>query len=247
MSTIGQLQRAPRVSLALAAVISALAAGLSGCRPMMLDDEMAVELSTPSKRHAVAFATEPEMLYVEVAPGGQGLSPNQQADVLRFVERYKAESTGALRIASPKGAGGHLAISNAARQLEGIVRDAGVNTAAIEASRYSHEKGQQPVLRLAYDRTLAVAPQCADWGTDLGENRERIPYNNFGCATQRNFALNVANARDIMEPRAEAPRSSERRSSTWSQYVNAMPAPGGATSSTGAADPAAAPPAAPSP
>lgn len=242
MSTFMKKSRSPRLSVFIGAAFIVVSAGLGGCRSMMLDDETAVELSDPSKRHAVAFATEPEMLLVEVAPGGQGLSPNQQADVLRFVERYKSESTGSLRLAAPKGAGAHLAVSNAARQLEGIVRGAGVDSSAIETARFASDKRGTQVLRLSYDRTMAVAPQCADWGTDLGENRERIPYNNFGCATQRNFALNVANARDMMGPQAELPRSAERRSTVWSQYVTAGAAPGSQDSGAAAATP---PPAAP--
>lgn len=226
MSTRQIMRRTSRFPVALSLVAATAALGLAGCRDLMLADEAAVELSDPVKRHPVAFATQPEVLMVEVGPNGQGLSPNQQADVLRFVSHYKSESTGSLKLASPRGAGAHLAVSNAARQLEGIVRGAGVDASQVEVSRYAVGSSTAPALRLSYDRLLAVPPQCADWATDLGENRERLHYNNFGCATQRNFALNVANARDIMEPQGESPRSSERRSTVWSSYVTAGSIPG---------------------
>lgn len=200
-----------------AALLGAMASSLAGCN--RLDDYTAADLQDPVKRHPIAYSSRPEILFVEVAPGGAGLSANQEADVYRFVERYKAESTGALRIAAPRSAGKHLAISGSARQIESIVRNAGVPPHAVETSRYAGDTGGAPALQLSYDRTLAVAPQCADWGTDLGENRERLPFNNFGCATQRNLALNVANGRDLLVPQEEAPRSSERRSATWTKYV----------------------------
>lgn len=212
----GKLRRVRR--LGIAAVLACAAAG-GGCN--RLDDYTAADLHDATKRHPIAYASRPETLYVEVAPGGRGLSANQEADVFRFVERYKAESTGSLRIAAPRSAGAHIAVSTSARQVESIVRSAGIAPQSVEATRYALEAREAPALRLSYDRTIAVAPQCADWGTNLGENRERLPYNDFGCATQRNLALNVANGRDLLAPQEEVPRSSERRSSTWTKYVAA--------------------------
>lgn len=221
-SIISSKERTARVVL-VAAAIFALAVSQGGCR--RLEDYEAAELSNPEKRHAIGYSSVAETLYVEVGPGGAGLSPNQEADVYRFVERYKAESTGVLRLGSPRRAGAHLAVSNSARQVQSIVHGAGVAPSALEVVRYSGEPRMGPALQLSYDRPVAVAPQCADWGTDLGENRERLPFNNFGCATQRNMALTVANARDLQHPQAETPRSSEVRSTSWTKYTS-----GGATS-----------------
>jgi pilus assembly protein CpaD len=82
-------------------------------------------------------------------------------------------------------------------------------------------------VKLAYQRPVAVPPQCRDWATDLGENREPLPYNDFGCASQRNLALTVANARDLQFPQDETPRLSERRSATWESYKGSGGASGG--------------------
>jgi pilus assembly protein CpaD len=46
-----------------------------------------------------------------------------------------------------------------------------------------------------------------------------LPYPNFGCATQRNFGAQVANPADLLGPRSETARSSERRDQVWSKYV----------------------------
>jgi pilus assembly protein CpaD len=66
-----------------------------------------------------------------------------------------------------------------------------------------------------------VPPQCDDWSEDVGRNEARIPYPNWGCASQHNLAVMVDNARDLRQPQAEDPRSGERRSVTWSGYVGA--------------------------
>ena len=74
---------------------------------------------------------------------------------------------------------------------------------------------------------MAVPPPCDQWTEDVGRNEARIPYPNWGCATQRNLAVMVDNARDLQQPQEEDPRSSERRSVTWSAYVGNSGASGG--------------------
>jgi pilus assembly protein CpaD len=223
--------------IAIAAMLSA-SLGLSGCR---LDDYTAAELGNPVKRHPIGFGSHAEALYVEVAPSGGGLSSNQHADVWRFIDRYKKESNGSLKISAPGSAAGHLATTHSVRQVEEIVRDAGIDPGAIEIVRHQRSSRLGPAVKLAYDRPVAAAPTCADWHTDLGENRERLPYNDFGCSTQRNLALTVANARDLQTPQEETPRSSERRSSMWSDYTGTSK--GQPSTSGGSAAPATAAPA----
>lgn len=213
--------------------VAATAAALAGC----VDDYTAAAISNPVTHHPIAYTASPETLVVEVPPGAPGLSQNQHADVWRFIERYKQESTGNLRVEAPRSAGGHIAMSRSLRQVEEIVQDAGIDPRAVQVMRLGGKTGNAGALALSYDRTVAVPPECGDWSHDLGKNRDRLPYNNFGCATQRNLALTVANSRDLQMPQEETPRSSERRSTTWSEYVGAR---GSATADAVSAPPASA-------
>jgi pilus assembly protein CpaD len=45
----------------------------------------------------------------------------------------------------------------------------------------------------------------------------------MGCATQRNLAAMVADPEDLLHPRAETPRPSERRDVVWGKYVKGEP------------------------
>jgi pilus assembly protein CpaD len=209
----------PRAIVRLSLVL-AISAATSACS---LDDYTAADLGNPVRRHEIGFSPSPEALYVELAPGGGPLSANQEADVVRFIKKYKSESSGSLRIAAPRSARGHLAASQSLRQIENIVRGAGIDPSAVEATRYDGPRHIGPAVRLSYDRTDAIPPPCGDWSTDLGENRERLPYNDYGCATQRNLALTVANGRDLQQPKDLDPRSSERRGTTWKTYVEEKP------------------------
>lgn len=231
-----------------AAVLPAAAAALllSGCREHAeLDIATASTLSNHEKRHPIGFSSRSEALYVEIAPDGEGLSGNQQTDIVRFVDRFRVEGSGRLTIAAPGSARGHLATGRSVRQVVEIVRGAGLPPEAVAEVRATGKDGRfGQAVRLAYERPVAVAPQCGDWPADIGQNRERLPYENFGCATQRNFAMTVVTARDLQMPQEEAPGAGERRAAVWTKYVGA-PAGGGGGGGAAPAAPAAAPQAAP--
>ena len=212
-------------SFARLCLIAAVAAGFAGCS--RLDDYTAVELSEPTKRHAIGYMGHTEALFVEIPAGGAGLSQSQQVDVWRFVDRYKKEGSGRLRIAAPGSAGGHLASSRSVRDVEKIVREAGIDPDAVQIARQHGGSKYGPSVRLAYERPVAVPPECRNWSSDLGENRERLPYNDFGCTTQRNLALTVANSRDLQVAQEETPRSSERRGKAWESYAGSGNESGG--------------------
>jgi pilus assembly protein CpaD len=208
---------ARRLTLSVAAL--ALSVPLAGCE--RLDNELAAELSEPTRRHPISFASAPETLFVEVPRDSRELSPDQEADVYRFVQRYKAESSGPLRIGAPKSISGHLKSSGIGRQIEAIVRGSGIDANAVETSRSAGlSPTGTPALALSYDKVVALAPQCPDWATNVGENHERLPYNNWGCSMQRNIALNVANGRDLQQAQQETPRSAERREVLNNAYSN---------------------------
>lgn len=223
-------------------VIRALALMLAltsaGCREhLRVDDVTAGQLNDPDKRHPIAFTRRTEALYVEVAQSGDGLSANQQADVWRFLERYKSESAGPLNISAPASVKGHMSVSRSVRHVEDMVAGAGIPQSAVEQRRHNGTTELGKAVKLAYERPVAMAPECGSWPEDLGENRERLPNENFGCASQRNLAMMVANSRDLKVPQEETPRSSERRDVVWTKYVGAEKSGakggGGGSSTTG--------------
>lgn len=238
-----QSKRMERVVTAGLCMVLVLGAGLmlSACRDRHgLSNVRAVALNDPERRHRIGFSSTPEVLFVEIPGGGAGLTPGQKTDVYRFVRRYKAESTDALAVSTPRRMRHHLAAREAVRDLEDILRENGIQVSGVQLRRHGRTDTSRPVLQLSYRRPVAVAPDCGRWPKDLGVDRERVHYENFGCATQRNFALTVGNARDIMGPQPEQPRSSARRDATWGDYI-------GGTSSSGGAPGGAAPAAQPAP
>ncbi len=188
-----------------------------------MSDQQALYLDTPTQRHAIGFRSGRAQLDIEVPPGGDTFSPNQQSDALSFFTRYQAEATGPLYVMLPYGARGN----DAARQLRELAQESGVSPTSVRIGRNGAREGA--FVRMSYNRREVDPPVCGDWSENLGRNHQRVHYPNFGCATQRNTALMVANPRDLQRPQAEDHRSSEKRSVDWTKYVGQAPGASGAS------------------
>jgi pilus assembly protein CpaD len=129
-----------------------------------------------------------------------------------------------------------MTVSKSLRDVRDLVRGAGIAPRSVIVGRHRPGPDANATVRLSYERAVAIPPECGDWSEDLGSNRERVSHPNFGCATQHNLAVMVDNPRDLVEPQEEDPRSSERRSMTWSDYTAAQSGSNSGSISSGAAD-----------
>ncbi|MFM1813875.1 MAG: hypothetical protein RLZ98_570 [Pseudomonadota bacterium] len=205
----------------LAALAILAAGGLAGCRDdWRLDNETAVRLNQPEQRHPITFDERQEVLFIELPHMGASLSHRQERDVSEFLHRYRREGGGAIKLSTPHSARGHMAAQRSVAAIEEMAVQTGIEPASLRRGRHRAHPRYGETIQLVYRRPVAVAPICNDWSADVGQDRERIPYNDFGCATQRNLAKMVANSRDLMRPQPETPRSAERRSAHWSEYVS---------------------------
>ncbi len=202
---------------AAAAAVLAIAGAVLGCDQYdRLSDTTAVALSDPEVRHRIGFSAKRETLRVQLPPPGESLSHNQVADIYRFAKRFRAESNGRLSLSLPaKGA----ASARIADDIRVALREAEVDEQLVDKSYNGTARGPGAIVRLSYVRPIAVPPECGLWYRDVGHDRQHIPYPQWGCATQRNLAGMVANARDLQRPQDEQPSSSERRAALWSKYA----------------------------
>lgn len=206
----------PRVLAAAALCAGLLAACEEHRRP---PDSAAVGLGNPELRHPIHFAARKVTLDVEVPVGAEGLSSNQHVDVYRFLERFKREANGRLVIAVPATPRHAASMAQSLQDIQRKVVEAGIDYRLIRATKQA--AAEAPAIRLAYQHPVAVPPGCDKWGENVARNEARVPYPNFGCATQHNLAVMVDNSRDLQRAQDEDPRSGERRSATWSGYVGA--------------------------
>jgi pilus assembly protein CpaD len=222
-----------RYGLGFAAVCAA-ALALAGCKTM--DDPTRVAgwtLVDAEQRHPILVSQEPTTLAVRVRRGANGLSPAQRAELLDFAAHYRATDAGNSRlvIAAPSGGANEVSAMYAVSEIRSLLTDQGFSEATISVEAYDAEGAREPPLRVSYLRYVAEPPQCGDWSTNLAYEPMNLPYPNLACAGQHNLAAMVANPADLLGPRSESARSSERRDQVWSKYVKGQP-----TGATKAAD-----------
>ena len=211
-------------ALAVVAGAALICTTLVACEePRRLPEYVAVALNDTKMRHPIGFEDRREVLHIDIPPRAVGLSHNQLADIQRFLARYKAESVGPLSVSVSREARGSAGATRALDDLARLVREAEIKPADVTRGRHSDAHRSRSMVRLSYARPVAVAPECGHWHRDLGRERERVHYPEFGCATQRNLAGMVANARDLQRPQDEQPRSAERRSQIWTRYTAPEP------------------------
>ena len=197
----------------------AVLAVVVGCAP----NELYVQLADPHRRHPIGVTAETAALEVAVPPDGHAVPANQFFDVAKFARRYRTEGKGPMVVAVPQRARHSRTASESVRTVRTIVTQAGIDASRVRY--YSKPVGVDgaETITLSYDRVVAVAPKCGDWSESVVRNPEVLPSQNFGCASQRNLAVMVANPTDLLYPTLETPRQSDRREATFKAYSEAVP------------------------
>jgi len=203
-----------------------VALGLAGCKTT--EDPTRVAgwtLVDGAQRHPILVSQEPTTYSVRVRRGANGLSPAQRAELLDFASHYRTTDAGNSRlvIAAPSGGANEVSAMYAVSQVRSLLYDQGFSEAAISVEAYDAEGSREPPIRISYLRYVAQPPQCGDWSTNLAYEPMNLPYPNFACAGQHNFGAMVANPADLLGPRSETARSSERRDQVWSKYIKGVP------------------------
>jgi pilus assembly protein CpaD len=209
---------------ARAVVVAILAMSCGGC---ILSAKQEITGSVPTDhrhRHPIAIKEAERTIEVFVGMRRGGLTPVQRAEVHAFASAWRREATGGIIIDVPAGTPNARAAADAAHDIRVVLSRAGIPSHAIESRGYRpRDPGLLATVRLNYPKMSAQAGPCGLWPDDLGPTldaryNQNEPYWNLGCANQRNLAAMVANPEDLVQPRAETPIYSARRSIAIDKY-----------------------------
>jgi pilus assembly protein CpaD len=195
---------------------------LAGC----LSDQASLrEVPRDSRqRHPIAIREGVHTVELFIGSRRGELTLDQRADVVGFARTWRREAAGGIIIDLPAGTSNEAAAAGALREVRSLLTNMGVPPQDIEVRTYRPEDPRTlATLRLNYPRMVASAGPCGMWPHDLGptidrEHVENLEYWNFGCASQRNLASQVANPADLVQPRAEDPTYTERRTTVVEKY-----------------------------
>jgi pilus assembly protein CpaD len=207
-------------------VLSTAAAILAGCYTA---HEVTMEMEPPipndyRQRHPIVLKEAPRTVELFIGNRRGNLTGAQRAEVLAFAQNWQREGTGGVIVDVPTGTPNERSAQSALHEVRSLLAGAGVPPESI-ATRPNpiSDPRKLATLRLHYPKVTADAGPCGLWPHDLGatydlqhwENRE---YYNLGCAQQRNLAAMVDNPADLVQPRAEIPPYTGRRTTTLEKY-----------------------------
>lgn len=176
------------------------------------------------QRHALSLQQSEHTLPLLVGANAHALTSGDRTALSGFLQSYAAQGEGPLRIRLPEGS----ANAHAARQVLGDVHDivaaSGGNPGAVLVERYHvGNPGAHAPLVMAYDRVEAVTNPCGNWPDRMMPTLQHSDYSNFGCATQANFGVALADPRDLARPRGVGYPDAGRRAEVLTRYRRGQP------------------------
>lgn len=201
-----------RPALALAAVL-ALAGGCAHAPPTNGRVEKAL---TPLDQYPVRAVERTEDVALAVHAHG-ALSPAQETALAGFARTWR-ESGGeaSVVIQNPAAAGpdGQLTAQAAADRLVSL----GVPATALRLGAY--DAGPEPgaPVTARFGRLAVDAPDCSKGWDNLVATKDNTVSSHFGCANARNFAVMLADPRDLQGPRPVTPADAGRRAMVLDNY-----------------------------
>jgi pilus assembly protein CpaD len=208
--TVSRLSR----SLFVVAGLSA-ALGLAGCATTSAPDAVA-EPRTPTEQFPIDVVPTP--VEIQLAIHAKGLSPTQAEALAGFADRWREASGGAIVIQAPKGAGDQASVYRMSEGARAFLIDQGAPPQAIRVASYDAGGKAGAPLIVGYQTYVARGPVCGEHWEGLTHSAGNRTSSNFGCAITANMAAQIADPRDLIEPRATEPGDAQRRVEALAKY-----------------------------
>src|SRR5712671_2792482 len=177
------------------------------------------------QRHPIVIQEADRSVVIFVGHARGGLSASQRADVMGLAQAWLHEGTGAINADVPIDTANARVAADSFREVRALLAASGVPPRGIVVRHYRPEDPRQmATIRLNYPKIAAVAGPCGLWPENLGPSIknpsyfENKDYYNFGCAYQRNMAAMIDNPSDLVQPRAETPAYTIRRTEGFDKY-----------------------------
>lgn len=150
-------------------------------------------------------------------PNTSALSGSDASSFEAFVSDYLARGNGAISVSVPPGPESTGIITAFAERLVGM----GVPRSHILVG-VQDQGASDGRLEIGYISYVAHTIPCGDWSVDAADTAQNLPMPNFGCSVQQNIAAQVADPRDIVEPRGMGPADATRRMQVLNNYEHAQ-------------------------
>jgi len=145
--------------------------------------------------HSIGVQPETRTLSLVSRLETEPLSPEDQFAFDSFVRDFHMRASGPVGIQVPTNSASGVERKSRIERMQELLVNAGVDRRMIRELPMENEKGSAATISFA---TYKVSvPECGDWTAESGYNWANRRSPNYGCATQRNLGLTVANPNDL--------------------------------------------------
>jgi pilus assembly protein CpaD len=188
--------------------------GCSGLNKVYAPPEVAYDYRD---RHPIVLAEAQTTVDVFPPPMGAHLDKESVLRIREFVARYRKLGKGMITVLAPIGDPDPKGAQKGLAQVRRALAQAGVGNAVYVGGYPVTDPGLAAPIRLSFTGVKAkVAGRCGEWPDDLAsggslEGWQNHSFWNFGCASQMTLSAQIADPRDLADPRGETPQDIETR------------------------------------
>jgi pilus assembly protein CpaD len=180
------------------------------------------------QRHPITVTEAEHTMQLFIGSNRASLTPSQRAQVLAFGQTWKTEATGGVLIDLPTGTVNEQASAGATHEIQSILAATGVPPNGMMVRTYEAGQRSFATVRITYPKITAQAGPCGLWPKDIGPSATTQHFENqqdwnYGCSAQHNLAVMVENPEDLVQPRAETPAYTMRRTQVVEKYRQGQP------------------------
>jgi len=200
-------------------VISILFAALALGACSNLGQNSELQAKSIRQTHPITVDEQAASLMIRVAPDSVSLTDDDLARLDAFARHYKNRGNGPMVMSIPTGAPNRGAASRAAAEVETRLDDHAIGTRQLRLSHYraSGAASDAPLI-LSFTQYVATPSPCGNWSENYAFNPRNTASPNYGCATQNNLAVMVADPGDLVAPRGMTPADAQRRDTVLERY-----------------------------
>ncbi|QGM98515.1 CpaD family pilus assembly protein [Methylocystis parvus] len=168
-------------------------------------------------RHPVVLSDSPQVLDIFPAAHRGHIDPETMGRIREFMARYREFGHGQVSMLTPVGSPAAQATAADAGAVRHALASAGLGGNILVGTYPVTDPRLAAPIRLSFQSIKAkVADRCGEWPRDLASGTsvdgwQNETYWNFGCASQATLSAQVADPRDLANPRGETASDIETR------------------------------------
>ena len=170
-------------------------------------------------RHPIVLTQKERTLDVPVAMDVSVMPLAHRSLLVEYAQRFRRAGGGRLTMMLPDGSPNAGTARRIGHQVLEVLAEEGVAAASVHQVSYAAgQHGPTAPIRLSYGALQADVGPCGQWPADLVESSDHKNYHNFGCATQKALAAQIAEPSDLIQPRGMATVDPVRRQAVIDNY-----------------------------